>query len=464
MQNIFQRYEEKYKRPVGRYNIYREWEGKYTRRVNKIRENPNPALLKSNLLEYEILRDEAVEEAETFESGSKEPVLYCNANTPDRFFKAMGFRTNNIEFNADRLTRDQVERYFALGRAHGFTDNTCDRVFLTHTTGICGDYPPPDIVFATVCDCELITSQAMLSAARYWGVPLIGIDMPFIEEAEMGPAEYLDAIKFMRRQMEEIIKTCEDMFPGRIKYDADKLEEYQVMDREFSKAGQDVMRLIANARPCPISGRDALRMAPNHIVGDPRVAEYMRQFRDEVKERIRQGISPLKDNIERFRLYWMCSAPFFEDPFSFLEARGVSNPLYEESAFGANLRYTVRNYEEAERRFGRRLRDPLEEEAAVNATNHWAGSGNRRISEVLYHCREFGIDGIVHFMLQGCLPLNNIERITGERAEKELGVKNFYMRDVHCQDMERFNEAEFEANLWDWLEMCLAEKESRRKH
>jgi len=37
-------------RPVGRHNIYREWEGKYIRRVKKISENPDQALLKSNLL------------------------------------------------------------------------------------------------------------------------------------------------------------------------------------------------------------------------------------------------------------------------------------------------------------------------------------------------------------------------------------------------------------------------------
>ncbi len=60
-----------------------------------------------------------------------------------------------------------------------------------------------------------------------------------------------------------------------------------------------------------------------------------------------------------------------------------------------------------------------------------------------------GIDGIVHFELEGCLALNNIARVTGERAEKEIGVKNFYAVDVHCQDMERFNELEFEEAIWN---------------
>ncbi len=76
-------------------------------------------------------------------------------------------------------------------------------------------------------------------------------------------------------------------------------------------------------------------------------------------------------------------------------------------------------------------------------------------------CRDAGIDGIVHFELEGCLALNNIARVTGERAEKEIGVKNFYAVDVHCQDMERFNELEFEEAIWNWVQVCLAEKRAK---
>lgn len=448
-------------RPVGRHNIFREWLEKYDRRVKRIIENPDPALMESNLLLYQILRDEAQKGAEFFESKSEVPVIYHTENAPDRFFEAMGFEAINLELNADHLTSQQCTRYFELGRSYGFPDNICDRVQLSHAVGISGDFPPPDLVFAVVGDCDLM-SQAMASIARYWEVPLVGVDMGFHEEAEMGQDDYYRAMRFAFKQMQEFMKFCESKWPDHIRYDAAKLEEYQTMNREFTKRADEVFQLIAKARPCPISGRDALRMAPTHVPDDRRVAEYMKMYTNEVKKKIDRGVSPLNDNIEKMRLYWMTSAPFFEDPFSFLEERGIASPLYEEG-MGVPMRYNVRDYEEAEKRFGHRMVDPLEEEAALFSTHHWGATGNRRIFEVIQRCRDAGIDGLVHFELEGCLALNNIARITGERAEKELGVKSFYAVDVHCQDMERFNETEFEEGIWNWVQVCLAEKEATEK-
>ena len=448
-------------RPVGKHNIFHEWLEKYDRRIKKITEKPDPSLMKSNLLLYQVLRDEAHKGTEFFESKSEVPVIYHTENAPDRFFEALGFEAINLELNADHLDRKQCERYFKLGRSYGFPDNLCDRVQLSHAVGISGDFPPPSVVFAVVGDCDLM-SQAMASVARYWEVPLIGVDMGFQEEVEMGQNEYHRAMQFALDQMKEVIEFCENKWPDYIKYNDSKLEKYQIINREFTLSAEEVFQLISKARPCPISGRDALRMAPTQVPDDPRVAEYINMYLDEVKKKIERGESPLRDNIEKMRLYWMTSAPFFEDPFSFLEERGISIPLYEEG-MGVPMRYNIRDYEEAERRFGRRMADPLEEEAALFATHHWGATGNRRTLEVLRRCRDAGIDGLVHFELEGCLALNNIARITGERVEKELDVKNFYAVDVHCQDMERFNESEFEESIWNWVQVCLAEKEAREK-
>ena len=446
-------------RTVGRRDIFREWLDKYDRRVEKIRNNPDPKMMRSNLLLYEILRDEARKGTDFFQSKEKTPVLYHTENAPDRFFVALGFEPINLELNADHLTREQCTRYFKGGRSYGFPDNLCDRVQLTHGVGISGDFPPPDLVFSVVGDCDLM-SQAMASVARYWDVPMVGVDMAFEEEANMGPDEYYRAMRFARDQMLDFIEFSERRWPDFIRYDADKLEQFQIINREFTILAKEVFHLIAKARPCPISGRDALRMAPTHVPDDPRVAKYIRMYRDEVEQKIKKGTSPLKENVEKMRLYWMTSAPFFEDPFSFLEERGISSPLYEEG-MGVPLRYNVRDYEEAERRFGHRMVNPLDEEAALFATHHWGASGNRRIFEVLRRAKDAGIDGLIHFELEGCLALNNIARITGERAESELGVKSFYAVDVHCQDMEKFNEAEFEESIWDWVQVCLATKQDK---
>jgi hypothetical protein len=438
-----------------RHNLWQEWADKYARRVKKITENPNPKMARSNALLYQVLYDQASKEAEHFTEGSPIPVVYHTENAPDRFFMSMGFRANNLELNADHLSREQVSRYLNIGREFGYPDNICDRVKLAHAIGISGDVPAPSMVVPVVGDCDLM-SQAMCSAARYWNVPAFGIDMPYEEELDMGPDEYLEAMKYIKQQLLEFVEFCEKKWPDFIKFDAERLEEYQRINREYTRAAADVIEL-AKTKPCPYSGRDALRMAPTQVPDDRRVIDYMKQYVSEFREKAKNGESPLKDNIEKFRVYWMCSAPFYYDPFTFLEGRGCASPLYEEGS-GIPHRYNVMDNELAERRFGRRMLDPLEEEAALFATHHWGASGNRRIFEVLDNCRKVGIEGIIHFELEGCLSLNNIARITGERAEKEQGIKNFYYLSAHCQDIDKWDEADFEEKLGDWLAMCLKEK------
>ncbi|HEX77551.1 MAG TPA: 2-hydroxyacyl-CoA dehydratase [Dehalococcoidia bacterium] len=439
-------------KPVGgEHNIWREWTEKYARRIKKIRENPNPKLARSNIILYEMMYNQARRELDAWESGSKVPVMYCNENSPVRLYMSLGFRTYHIEMFADRLTREQARRYFDLARGHGFPENACDRVQLTAGVGISGHLPPPSICATVPGDCDTM-AQALLYVGRFWKVPTFAIDIPFEVNIE--------AVLYVKEQLEQIVDFCQQTFPDYIRYDEARLTELQKLYEETWKLESEIFELSAT-KPCPVSGRDALRMPPIQLYDDPMMVDYFRSFRDELKERAEQGKSVLKDGVERFRVYWMCSAPFYEDPFSFLEERGCAVPCYEEGP-GAPSRYAVRDYEDAERRFGRALRHPLEEEAGVLVTCHWGNVAERRIQEVLRNSQRLGIEGIVHFMQPGCLPCNNMAKVLGERAEKELGIKNIYI-EGWCQDMEKHDEAEFEAKLADWLNLCLAEKEAKQK-
>jgi len=358
----------------------------------------------------------------------------------------------SIEFFADRLTKDQAKRYFDLVRSHGYPDSACDRVQLTAGVGISSHLPPPAICATVPGDCDTM-AQSLLYVGRFWKVPTFAIDVPF----EVN----IDAVLYVKEQLNQIIALCEERFPEHIKYDDDRLIELQELFEGTWRLEEEIFDLSAT-KPCPVSGRDALRMPPIQLYDDPMMLDYFRDFRDELKARAGEGKNVLKDGIEKFRVYWMCSAPFYEDPFTFLEERGCAVPCYEEGP-GAPSRYSVRNYEDAEKRFGRALRDPLEEEAGVILTCHWGNVAERRIGEVMRNSERLGIEGLVHFMQPGCIPCNNMAKILGERAEKELGVKSLYI-EGWCQDLEKHNEAEFEAKLEDWLKVCLAEKEAEAEN
>jgi len=58
-------------------------------------------------------------------------------------------------------------------------------------------------------------------------VPAFGIDMPYEEELDMGPDEYLEAMNYIKPQLLEFIEFCQRKWPDFIKFDAEKLEEYQ---------------------------------------------------------------------------------------------------------------------------------------------------------------------------------------------------------------------------------------------
>jgi hypothetical protein len=162
---------------------------------------------------------------------------------------------------------------------------------------------------------------------------------------------------------------------------------------------------------------------------------------------------------EEYRVYWLCSAPFYADPFSLLEKQGCAIPLYEEGP-GAPLQY-VPGDEGQKLRFGRELVNPIQEEAGVILTNHWAGTAERRVQEILLRCRQLKIDGLVHFQQFGCETCNLCAKVIGERAERELGVSSIYL-DGSCQDLEKHNEEEFEQRLDEWLQIQKAAKKERQ--
>lgn len=437
-------------REVEGSKLFKGWLEKNERRVKKVKENPTPGLFRSNLLLYEMMRDYFKRELEAWESGKPMPVIYLAGNTVIRVWMACGFHTYVQDCFSDYLSREQAPYYLKLVQKHGFPENACDRVQAVAGVGISGHIPPPSMVVGDLSDCDP-GCQAVLWTGRYWGVPTTSLDVPFEQSFE--------AVEYLTEQILELVRFAEKEFPG-IKYNEAKLLQMQALHREANVWERKIL-LMSKHRPCAVAGRDSLRMPPRLLYDDPRYPEYFRSLYQELKDRVDRGESVLKGGDEKFRVFWLTSAPFYEDPFKFLEERHCGIPLYEEGP-GVPDKHIPGDEESAIRFFGRKLETPIQEEAGVLLCNHWAGKGERRIQEVLLRCKEVGIEGLVHFLQPGCLTCNNIARVLGERAEKEMGIKNLYI-EGWAQDMEKHNEIEFEAKLEDWLKVCLADKEDKRQ-
>lgn len=414
-----------------------EWVKKYDKRVNKISENPRPDMFRANKLLYEMLLDYFKKEKSEIEKGHQVPVAYSTA-TP-RLLMALGFRTYVLDCFSDFLTPDVVQDYFNFVRSKGFPESTCDRVQLLLAVAISGHIPRPDLVTTDVTDC-CYGDQAYRFVGWHWNVPTIEIDVPFEQDAQ--------ALDFVEEQLWDLIRFCEKEFPG-VKYNEERLKKIQNITTEAQYQQERILQLSKH-KPCPISGRDALRMPPRILMAHPKYPDYFAQVADEMQERIEQGITPLKDNKENSRVFWMTSAPFYDDPFSFLEQKGCASPLYEEGP-GVPSRHVpgIGGIFDPDL-------SPVRHEAATQLTNHWAATAERRIDNVISKSKELDIDGLVHFMQWGCQTCNNMAKILGQVAEGH-GIKSIYFRGS-CQDQRKHNQKEFENELNEWLDLFINNK------
>ncbi len=85
--------------------------------------------------------------------------------------------------------------------------------------------------------------------------------------------------------------------------------------------------MLRTAVPCPISGRDVIRM-PRFLHSDrERSVRYSAQLAQEMKAKADSGARALEN--EKLRFYWMVSAPFYATSFKFLEERGLATVIFE---------------------------------------------------------------------------------------------------------------------------------------
>jgi benzoyl-CoA reductase/2-hydroxyglutaryl-CoA dehydratase subunit BcrC/BadD/HgdB len=405
------------------------------RRIQKIRDNPNPRYLKSNLIRYELQRDFWSSELEAWRKG--EPFIYNEGGIPDYLVGAMGVHQIPNTPYADQCFGDEVEKYLKIGWGAGVPDWICDRLAVAVGMVLSGDVPPPKLIvgYASFCDAS---TQMLHLMGTYFDCPLYIIETP----QEYGE----DSMNYHTKQLWEVIDLMEQTVPG-AKFDEDKLNE------DFAKflKANDIYTQIHRLRrqvPCPLTPRDVMRL-PRFGWGDlDRQLQYLSAYKDEMAEkhemRLRSGFN------ERLRLAWLVAYPFFYDLGSFLEERGVSVVLLEIASAGYPLK--DRGLMGDDKEYGRKL-TPLEEFARREVAVPWLGMTDRRI-DYLCHCyNELKFDAMVHYVQSGC-PVNNATSwLLAEKMKEEFGISSLLL-EGRMLDKSAFNQQEFETKLDDFIEVA----------
>ena len=420
-------------------NFFRSEYERYDKRFQKVRDNPNPELMQSNKLLYELWRDQFKHYIKLQEQGK--PFAYCQG-TSLRPFIAMGIEPLMIAEIADRVRGNEVIKLFEKARSLGFPEDTCDWAQTSLGLFLSGKLPQPVFAYTEAAECNIYVQQ-MFVAALYLNVPLYTIDAPLDLE--------LESIEYIAGQLAEMIDDIESKVPG-TKYDESKHWELLETDKIIQDLLDEIVAL-ASTTPTPIATRDMFRMPP-FCLYDPRLPDYYRQFRDELQARVKAGYNAYPG--EKYRIIWLGELFNYADPFSILEKDGLICPVYEEGPGISSGRRIM----EFDKQYGKKL-SPLEEEARAFASAHWGGPVEWRLNDALKWATIFRADGAIHMTQPGCSTCAGSAQIMAEQLESKLGIPTLII-EGHIQDFKKYNQAEVENKLEDFKDMLIQRKGSAK--
>lgn len=418
------------------------------RRIKKIKDNPDPTKPKSNVMLYELERDFRIEQMEAYRSGK--PIGFA---TLGGLTRAMGMVPWDAIMSADRTHGAAATNYFDIIRKEGMPEHACDRCAVLIPMLTQGDFPRPQFTAMSNFEC-IPVYLAHAAVTQSMDIPAYNIDLPIKSFSREHDEE---GLAYVTKQIQEMVEYVEKNVPG-AKYDEAKLMEIQEYDRQFLLEFRKLWKLKA-VIPCPLSGRESFReiRLPNMYPDPAKAVEYMRLYVQEVEERVAQGFSAAQPK-ERLRFLWSVAGPFYDDPFSWLEQRGVSIPAAEMTIY--NGWYSGREAFWGDPWPGRKL-TPLEEEAR-SMDFVWGRVGKYWVDTHIGSCRDLHLDGIIYFLQWGCPTSNTVGKLIADTAEKELGIPTVFI-EGRMLESSMYDKKDFYSRLEDFMEIAETKKAARSK-
>jgi benzoyl-CoA reductase/2-hydroxyglutaryl-CoA dehydratase subunit BcrC/BadD/HgdB len=391
------------------------------RRIKKIEENPDPKQLRSNKLLYQVRRDVIKEQIKAVEERKVVLSLGMFAD----IMASMGYQPFGIINHGWEVSPEIVSEYLELIRGADYPDTACDAFQMAIGMMLHGDLPPLQIAMTSgSCDVAVFADRAV---AYTLGIPYYYIDVrPGMHSSP----------RYMTEQIREGIEFAEKHLPG-AKFDQEKLDERI----EKTKIGRSYLWEIGQMlkhEPAPLHGRDAFRIYNPGMANDPGGLEYLKAFRDEVRERIDKGIFPVPN--EKLRIMWVVSAPIFVDIFQILERHNASMPLYVQATTGGMWGLGPKEYHEE--------------------GSPWGGPAYEWVNQLVEMAREVKIDGVVYYQNTGCIINRSCSKMVVDGLEKELGIPTLLLEGTMLNP-ERFDLRYDEESLEEFLTLCTHRKEAR---
>ncbi|MBI4303655.1 MAG: hypothetical protein HY665_04900 [Chloroflexi bacterium] len=170
------------------------------RRIKRIRENPAPGRMKSNLLMYqnEFERWEWLNEA--WKAGK--PFTY-SGYAP--LMRAMGFYNTTPRSMSDRAGPEVANKCYDLIRKEGYPEMACDRSVMPTVLPELNEFPIPALIITSNAPCEH-AGNCYKALALQFNVPLFTVSVNFESNAE--------SLQALTTELGEMVEFAQGTVPG----------------------------------------------------------------------------------------------------------------------------------------------------------------------------------------------------------------------------------------------------------
>ena len=305
-----------------------------------------------------------------------------------------------------------------------------------------GGMPLPDMIVTTSCVCD-VRVKWFEDMAQRLNVPYFCLDRPErIFEGITQASAREHEVDYYVSQVEDFLRFAEEVTGA--KYDPARLNECLDWSYKTNDARQEILEL-RKAVPSPMGCADGFgTMYPGmYQLGTKRCYDFYVKLRDEVRERVKQGIGQIED--EWFRLLWYGLPTWYNmSIFNYFEKYGgvfVYEPAYNPWPWPP-----------------RRREDPVRELA-----NRWlmlgTGVGNM-VNSMLHDCQQYKILGVVLSYLITCRPIVFPSLEINHTLEKSLGIPTVTL-EGDLVDERLFSEAQVYNRLDAFAEQLLQRAKKR---
>lgn len=299
--------------------------------------------------------------------------------------------------------------------------------------GPIGGLPRPDFL---VC-CNNICGTVMKwyeVQARYYNVPLFIFDTPFIHTEFSAEAR-----KYVETQMEEYFQFLEDQC-GR-KFDMDRLIEVVKRSVEAQRLWKEVLESSQHS-PAPMSAFDAFFFLGLIVTlrGTQTVNDYYTELRDEMRERISNGVGIIKN--EKYRLLWdnlplWYKTKWLSDKFASHNACLVADTYTSAWSFVIDLIDPEK---------------PVESLAAAYSHVYINISIDKMYENIRDMIIRWNADGLVLHSNRSCKPYSLGQYDTAKRISAEFGIPTL-MLEADMLDERSFSESQAETRIDAFIEL-----------